>query len=141
MVTLADMACWQPLRWFRKKVRSKYTNGPDRARPGWTARTGGGLRSPRSARRRKFWRLVMHYMRETDTAEESELAPSGRGRCTGGSISKSITNVLLILLILLILRFPGSTAFCISASISTPLIVLGTRPLQVAMDALTAKSR
>jgi hypothetical protein len=44
-------------------------------------------------------------------------------RCTGRSISKSITNTLLILLILLILRFPGSTAFCISTCISRMLIL------------------
>ena len=48
--------------------------------------------------------------------------------CTGGSISKSITKVLLILLILLILRFPGSACFFISASISEALILAPENP-------------
>ena len=65
-----------------------------------------------------------------------EIAPRARyaAPCnTGRSISKSITNVLLILLILLILRFPGSAAFCISTS-------GGGCPVQVAMGGSHAKS-
>ena len=63
---------------------------------------------------------------------------------TRRSISKSITNVLVILLILLILRFPGSTAFCISTCMSRMLILAAVVPfkrhVQVAMGGSHAKS-
>jgi len=49
---------------------------------------------------------------------------------THRSISKSITNILVILLILLILRFPGSTCFSISAGISKTLILAAEYPFK-----------
>eukprot|EP00966_Prymnesium_polylepis_P095339 2208592-Prymnesium_polylepis.1 len=49
---------------------------------------------------------------------------------TGRSISRRISRSLLILLILLILRFSGSTAFCVGTCISRMLILAAGYPVQ-----------